>query len=108
MPCKFVYQTSLLKLTLLFKERDGWYGATAFEQIKTVLRHKFYSLLDGYIATDTECESLLVPTEETGRVPIPHHLRKSRHHKHNMAKGALPPEDAAVCNILLVLICLIP
>jgi general transcription factor 3C polypeptide 5 (transcription factor C subunit 1) len=61
-----------------------------------VLRHKYFSLLDGYVASDAECEALLVPAEETGRVPVPLHLRKRRYGKHNMAKGALKPEDAAV------------
>ncbi|KAF9246937.1 RNA polymerase III transcription factor IIIC subunit-domain-containing protein [Melanogaster broomeanus] len=40
-------------------ERDGWYSAQAFESIKTVLRHKFFSLLQGYVATQEECEALL-------------------------------------------------
>jgi hypothetical protein len=61
------------------------------------LRHKFYTLLDGYVATDEECEALLIPAEDTGKVPVPPHERKARHSgKHNMAKGALRPEDAAV------------
>jgi general transcription factor 3C polypeptide 5 (transcription factor C subunit 1) len=79
-----------------FQERDGWFSTSSFEAIKTVLRHKYFSLLDGYVATDAECEALLVPEDDTGHVPIPHHQRKRRYGKHNMAKGALRPEDAAV------------
>jgi hypothetical protein len=68
-----------------------------------VLRHKFYSLLEGYVAPDEECEALLVPAEETGRIPVPPHLRKNQFGKHNMAKGALKPEDAAVsCPLWLI------
>jgi hypothetical protein len=78
------------------KDKDGWYKTEPFEQIKIILRHKFYSLLDGYVATDEECNALLIPSAATGKVPVAPHSRKARHHKHNMAKGALPMEDAAV------------
>lgn len=82
------------QLTLL-QERDGWFTTHAFERIKLVLRHKFFSLLAGHVATREECEALLVPQEGTDRLPTRsvHRLRPS---KHNMAKGALRPEDAAV------------
>ena len=60
-----------------------------------MLRHKFFSLLSGHIATREECEALLVPQEGTDKLPTrsTHRVRPS---KHNMAKGALKPEDAAV------------
>lgn len=75
------------------KERDGWYTTHALEGIKTILRHKFFSLLEGYIVTDEDCRALLETNMES---------RSGRKHsfqarKHNMAKGALPPEDVAVC-----------
>ncbi|KAH9918126.1 RNA polymerase III transcription factor IIIC subunit-domain-containing protein [Fomitopsis serialis] len=76
-------------------ERDGWYSTEAFERIKTVLRHKFFSLLGGHVATREECEALLVPQEGTNKLP-PRPTQRLRFGKHNMAKGALPPEDAAV------------
>lgn len=77
------------------QERDGWFTTHAFERIKLVLRHKFFSLLAGHVATAEECEALLVPQEGTEKLPTrtTHRLRPS---KHNMAKGALRPEDAAV------------
>ena len=76
-------------------ERDGWYTTHALERIKTVLRHKFFSLLLGHVATREECEALLVPQEGTDKLPQ-RHRQRLKFGKHNMAKGALPPEDAAV------------
>jgi general transcription factor 3C polypeptide 5 (transcription factor C subunit 1) len=74
-------------------ERDGWYTTSAFERIKAVLRHKFFCLLEGHVATDEECQALLVPNQN--KVPTTR-TQKLRAGKHNMAKGALRPEDAAV------------
>lgn len=90
---------SMSTTTLLphqFQERDGWYSAHAFESIKIVLRHKFFSLLQGYVATREECEALL---EEgaAGKRTQTTRVKKLKYGKHNMAKGALRPEDAAVC-----------
>ena len=78
------------------QERDGWYTTHALEQIKSVLRLKFFSLLEGHVATDAECRALLDP-RPGATLPVGHresHRRQPR--KHNMAKGALRPEDAAV------------
>ncbi|KAK7696618.1 hypothetical protein QCA50_001276 [Cerrena zonata] len=79
-------------------ERDGWYTAQGFDRIKTVLRHKFFSLLCGHIATRDECEALLTPSEGD-RLPS-RSAHKVRPGKHNMAKGALRPEDAAKQRLL--------
>ncbi|KIJ70265.1 hypothetical protein HYDPIDRAFT_78440 [Hydnomerulius pinastri MD-312] len=79
-------------------ERDGWYSAHAFERIKMVLRHKFFSLLQGYVATEEECEALL----EQGTGPKKNQttrIKKLKYGKHNMAKGALRPEDAAAARL---------
>ncbi|KAF7985190.1 hypothetical protein HWV62_7796 [Athelia sp. TMB] len=84
-------------------ERDGWYSTTAYEQIKVVLRHKFFSLLEGYVPSQEECEALLQAHDESGKTksgrPIPPSQvlakKRLRAGKHNMAKGALKPEDAA-------------
>lgn len=78
------------------KERTGWYSSYAYEQIKTILRYKFFSLSQhGYIVTQEECDKLLAEQDEGGK-----HLTKTlpsyRPTKHNMAKGALRPEDALV------------
>jgi len=83
-------------------ERDGWYSTHAFERIKTVLRHKFFSLLSGHIPTREECEALLVPQEGTNKLPLRPNQRL-RFGKHNMAKGALPPEDAAAHRLMATL-----
>ncbi|KAI0773771.1 RNA polymerase III transcription factor IIIC subunit-domain-containing protein [Fomes fomentarius] len=72
-------------------ERDGWYTTPALECIKTVLRHKFFSLLHGHVATREECEKLLVPQEGTDKLPSKYRPRL-KFGKHNMAKGALPPK----------------
>ncbi|KAF8450806.1 RNA polymerase III transcription factor IIIC subunit-domain-containing protein [Boletus edulis BED1] len=79
-------------------ERDGWYSAHAFERIKIVLRHKFFSLLQGYVATQEECEALL---EEggAGKRTQTTRVKKLKYGKHNMAKGALRPEDAAAARL---------
>ncbi|TFY80278.1 hypothetical protein EWM64_g3735 [Hericium alpestre] len=74
-------------------ERDGWYTTHALERIKAVLRFKFFSLLEGHVATDEECEKILTQEGTTVTVPSSKRLRPG---KHNMAKGALRPEDAAV------------
>lgn len=81
----------------VMQERDGWYITHAFERIKTVLRHKFFSLLEGHIATDEECSALLIANEGSARSITTNRSQKLRAGKHNMAKGALRPEDAAVC-----------
>ncbi|KAI0734983.1 RNA polymerase III transcription factor IIIC subunit-domain-containing protein [Fomitopsis betulina] len=83
-------------------ERDGWYSTHAFERIKTVLRHKFFSLLGGHIASREECEALLVPQEGTNKLPQ-RPTQRLRYGKHNMAKGALPPEDAAAQRLMATL-----
>ncbi|KAI0786417.1 RNA polymerase III transcription factor IIIC subunit-domain-containing protein [Abortiporus biennis] len=82
-------------------ERDGWYSTHAFERIKTVLRHKFFSLLAGHIATREECEALLVPQE--GYEKPTRSIHRVRPGKHNMAKGALRPEDAAAQRLMATL-----
>jgi general transcription factor 3C polypeptide 5 (transcription factor C subunit 1) len=83
-----------------YKERDGWYTTQTLERIKAVLRHKFFSLLEGYVATDEECLRLLDQQTESKSVkPLE---RKLKLGKHNMAKGALPPEDVAVCSACLM------
>ncbi|KAM5532733.1 hypothetical protein V8D89_013625 [Ganoderma adspersum] len=83
-------------------ERDGWYTTHALERIKTVLRHKFFSLLLGHVATQQECEALLVPQEGTDKLPQ-RHRHRLKFGKHNMAKGALPPEDAAAHRLMTTL-----
>ncbi|EIW61805.1 uncharacterized protein TRAVEDRAFT_163333 [Trametes versicolor FP-101664 SS1] len=83
-------------------ERDGWYTTHALERIKAVLRHKFFSLLLGHIATREECERLLVPDEGTEKLPQ-RHRHRLKFGKHNMAKGALPPEDAAAHRLMTTL-----
>lgn len=76
------------------QERDGWYTTHAFENIKTVLRHKYFSLKDGgIVASQEDCEHLLKREGEQAPARSFHKLRPT---KHNMAKGALRPEDAAV------------
>ena len=82
-------------LTRLLQERDGWFTSRAMERIKTVLRHKFFALLEGYVATDEECLKLL--EHQDGAKAVRPFARRPRPGKHNMAKGALPVEDAAVC-----------
>jgi len=83
-------------------ERDGWFSSYAFDRIKNVLRHKFFSLLAGHVATREECEALLVPSEGTEKLAVrpSHRLRPG---KHNMAKGALRWEDAAAQRLTAVL-----
>jgi hypothetical protein len=77
------------------KGTDGWYTSQAIERIKTVLHHKFFQLLQGHAATEEECSALLdVPhSKATMKSRAP----KLRMGKHNMAKGAMPPEELAVC-----------
>ncbi|KAH0587367.1 hypothetical protein H2248_006166 [Termitomyces sp. 'cryptogamus'] len=77
-------------------ERDGWYSSHGFERIKTVLRHKFFSLLEGHPASDEECRALLSNNDGFAKATIANRSYKLRAGKHNMAKGALRPEDAAV------------
>ncbi|KAJ7368086.1 RNA polymerase III transcription factor IIIC subunit-domain-containing protein [Mycena albidolilacea] len=84
-------------------ERDGWYPHHALERIKTVVRHKFFSVLEGYLATDEECRQLLLATEKlpSKSAKDMSSLRSVRLHvgKHNMAKGAMRPEDAAALRL---------
>ncbi|KAK0242443.1 RNA polymerase III transcription factor IIIC subunit-domain-containing protein [Armillaria nabsnona] len=81
-------------------ERDGWYSTHIFERIKAVLRHKFFSLLDGHIATDEECRNLLATHQgSTSKIVTSSRNAKLRSGKHNMAKGALRPEDAAALRL---------
>lgn len=69
-----------------------------------VLRHKFFSLLEGHPATDEECRALLINNEGVAKATVSNRAHKLRAGKHNMAKGALRPEDAAVGSFP----CLIP
>lgn len=80
-------------------ERDGWYSTHALERIKTVLRHKFFSLLEGHIASDEECRALLAFNGGSAKAAMPSRSQKLRTGKHNMAKGALRPEDAAAMRL---------
>ncbi|KAJ7499127.1 RNA polymerase III transcription factor IIIC subunit-domain-containing protein [Mycena latifolia] len=84
-------------------ERDGWYTNHALERIKTVLRHKFFTVLDGYPATDDECRQLLAASEKlpSKSAKDMSSLRSVRLKmgKHNMAKGAMRPEDAAALRL---------
>ena len=77
------------------KATDGWYTPQTIERIKVVLRHKFFQLLQGHIATEEECEALL--NEPLSKAAVKSRAPKLRMGKHNMAKGALPPEELAVC-----------
>lgn len=86
----------------LAKERDGWYTTQAYERVKMVLRHKFFSLLDGHVATDEECQNLLAANEGSVKMTATRSQRL-RAGKHNMAKGALRPEDAAVSSPVMFL-----
>lgn len=78
-------------------ERDGWFTSRALERIKTVLRHRFFALLEGYVATDEECLKLL--DQQDGAKAIRPFARRPRPGKHNMAKGAMPVEDAAALRL---------
>ncbi|KAI6130498.1 RNA polymerase III transcription factor IIIC subunit-domain-containing protein [Pisolithus croceorrhizus] len=80
-------------------ERDGWYSAHALERIKTVLRHKFFSLLQGYVATKEECEALLEQSGGQKKTQVTRIGKRLKYGKHNMAKGALRPEDAAAARL---------
>jgi len=79
----------------LAKATDGWYTSQAIERIKIVLRHKFFQLLQGHVATGEECEALL--NEPPSKATMKYRAPKLRVGKHNMAKGAMPPEELAVC-----------
>ncbi|EJD01218.1 uncharacterized protein FOMMEDRAFT_158350 [Fomitiporia mediterranea MF3/22] len=76
-------------------ERDGWYTTEAIDRIKTVLRHKFFSLLEGHIPSEEECKALLENSQESRFSQ----RRVFQPRKHNMAKGALAPEDAAAVRL---------
>ncbi|KAJ2934541.1 hypothetical protein H1R20_g2576, partial [Candolleomyces eurysporus] len=80
-------------------ERDGWYTSHSFERIKSILRHKFFSVLEGHPATDEECRNLLASSENSTKSSSLHRNQKLRAGKHNMAKGALRPEDAAAIRL---------
>lgn len=77
-----------------YDDRYGWYLQTQLENIKIILRHKFFSLLEGHIPTDAECQKLLDAKQESGSSKSTFTYRRVR--KHNKAKGALPPEEQAV------------
>lgn len=84
--------------TLCLQERDGWYKSKHIESIKIVLRHKFFSLLEGHIPTEAECQTLLAtpPDNRTQIRALTYPRKVPRHNRYNKAKGALPPEEAAV------------
>lgn len=69
------------------------------EQIKTVLRHKFFLLLEGHIPNDDDCRVLL----EAGSTAKYRDTHRVDLRKHNMAKGAVSAEDAAVQSLILLL-----
>lgn len=51
--------------------------------------------------SDDDCRALLSANEGSTKAITTHRASKLRAGKHNMAKGALRPEDAAVCWIIL-------
>jgi hypothetical protein len=64
------------------------------------LRHKFFSLLDGVVVTDAETEAAI---QAEGAAALSRAGTSTfRWHKHNRAKGALPPEEAAVSLLPLI------
>jgi len=74
------------------------------ERVKVVLRHKFFTLLEGRIASDEECRKILDDMPESrGAMHGPTYARSRRMRKHNRAKGALPPEEEAVARLRKVL-----
>lgn len=93
MQCEYNLASGSILSDIREQERDGWYTGYAFERIKIVLRHKFFSLLEGHVPTDEECEALLAVDPASSK---PARTKKQRVGKHNMAKGAMRPEDAAV------------
>jgi general transcription factor 3C polypeptide 5 (transcription factor C subunit 1) len=96
--CNVSRNCRAIRLTtkIFAQERDGWYQSAHLEGIKAILRHKFFSLLEGRVPTDEECTKLLSSLSESRNYTHGStYARKSR--KHNKAKGALPPEEAAVC-----------
>ncbi|KAG1715941.1 hypothetical protein ID866_1230 [Astraeus odoratus] len=80
-------------------EKDGWYSTHALERIKAVLRHKFFSLLQGYIATEEDCNALLEQINGQKKTQTTRSVKRLKYGKHNMAKGALRPEDAAAARL---------
>lgn len=54
------------------------------------------------MATDEECKALLAATEAPGKTATASRSQKLRAGKHNMAKGALRPEDAAVSRLISI------
>jgi len=93
----YAFFLAVLNLTV-FQERDGWYSSSQLERVKVVLRHKFFSLLESHVATDEECQKILdAMPESRGAMHGPTYSRSRRTRKHNKAKGALPPEEEAVC-----------
>lgn len=78
------------------QERDGWYTSHSMEQIKIVIRHKFFSLLEGHIPSDEECAALLSAAPSEGKTTVTPRMKRLKAGKHNMAKGAVRAEDAAV------------
>ncbi|KAJ6516097.1 RNA polymerase III transcription factor IIIC subunit-domain-containing protein [Mycena sanguinolenta] len=84
-------------------ERDGWYSTHALDRIKTVLRHKFFTVLEGYPATDDDCRQLLQATEnlpsKSAKDMSSLRVVRLKTGKHNMAKGAMRPEDAAALRL---------
>ena len=93
--CELVLSRFRTSHLVHFKATDGWYTSQAIERIKVVLRHKFFQLLQGHVATEEECEALL--NEPLSKATMKSRAPKLRMGKHNMAKGALPPEELAVC-----------
>lgn len=54
--------------------------------------------------TDEECQALLTASEGAAKAASSNRSQKLRAGKHNMAKGALRPEDAAVSQLIQSLI----
>ncbi|KZS98062.1 hypothetical protein SISNIDRAFT_405697 [Sistotremastrum niveocremeum HHB9708] len=96
---KMIHSEEALRDTC--NEQDGWYTSHALENLKTVLRHKFFNLLEGNVVSDEECEALLQTAEGSTR-PRPAN-RTLNPRKHNMAKGALPPEEATAARLRSVI-----
>lgn len=79
------------------QERDGWYPEEQYDQIRGVLRLKYFHLLEGRTISDEECREMMLESVEADRTLVSLAREKGTGKRSKpKARGQANPEDAAV------------
>ncbi|KAH8830172.1 RNA polymerase III transcription factor IIIC subunit-domain-containing protein [Flagelloscypha sp. PMI_526] len=81
---------------------DGWYASGLYDQIRGVLRLKYFALREGRIISDEECRQTMLKSAEKERSMVEvarESVGTGRKRNRPKAKGVLSKEDAAAIRL---------